>query len=281
MGDKDDLARAQNRVAGPARAGATVHLKVAAAPKITSETVATVPSKRARIRLGVGEPVKLTYSAGSATWAADPDVGTFDSKTGETVIFTAPDRANTIKITATGTPPATVNPTITFTIVEPADVKMNRRPGTQGHHDIHTASTGFIADVYILPADVSFEKCFYQEAEVDGVGTGYFKDYYANNHVGHHPNASPSEIGPPVSDTSGSKALGFDQVDCNADKGDGGWTWSIPWSFQVGKSGAQKVFKTVDEVIKITAAGSASAHKLGGHNSNGYNDASEKDPLFD
>jgi hypothetical protein len=126
---------------------------------------------------------------------------------------------------------------------------------------------------------VSFENCSYLEDEVDAVGTGCFQQYYANNHVGHHPNASPIPIGPPVSDTSGSKVNGYDKIAASASSCDGGWTWSIPWRFQVG-SGASKIFKTVPQVVAITAAGGADISKAGGSNHSDLNDATEVDPLF-
>ena len=63
------------------------------------------------------------------------------------------------------------------------------------------------------------------------------------------------------------------------ERGDGGWTWSIPWRFQVG-SGASKVFTTVDQVVSITAAGAATISKAGASNHSERNDATEIGPKF-
>jgi hypothetical protein len=247
--------------------------------KVTSQTVATVPSNRARTRLGVGESTLLTYSLGAATWTMsppDPEGGSLSSTSGASVTYTAPDRATSVTITATG---GGCTKTITLTIVEPSSIRMERRPGTRGNHTINTASVGFIADIYVLPADVSFEHCSYLESEVDAVGTGCFQQFYANNHVGHHPNTSPIPIGPPVSDTSGSKVNGFDKIAASGSKCNGGWTWSIPWLFRVG-GGTDKQFTTVDQVVAITAAGAADISKAGASNHANSGDATDVDPLF-
>jgi hypothetical protein len=275
MGADDDLSRSKTRIAGPAHDNA-VHLTTPQNAAITSQTAATVPSNRARTRLGVGESADLTFSAGSATWTISPaGAGTLSATSGPTVTYTAPDRANTVTITAT----AGATATITLTIVEPNDVKMKQKSGTVGHHTINTASAGVIADVFIFPADVSFENCSYLESDVNAVGTGCFQKYYQDNNVGHNPNPNPLPIGPPDNDTSGSKAPGYDQIDCSASKCAGGWTWSIPWSFQVG-SGSPKQFKVVDQVITITADGTATVSKVGATNTAAYGSATVKDPLF-
>ncbi len=221
----------------------------------------------------------LTYSLGSATWTQNPaTVGNLSSTSGASVTYTAPDRADTptVTITATG---GGCSATITLTIVEPSNIRIDRRPGTLGNHTQGSASVGFIGDIFFLPADVSFENCSYLEDEVDAVGTGCFQQYYATNHVGHHPNTSPIPIGPPVSDTSGSKVNGFDKIAASGSSCDGGWSWSIPWRFQVG-SGTSKVFRTVDQVVSINAAGRAEISKAGGSNASNRNDATEVDPLF-
>jgi hypothetical protein len=131
-----------------------------------------------------------------------------------------------------------------------------------------------------MPADVSFENCSILEKDVDAVGTGCFQQFYASHHIGHHPGTSPTSVGPPDNDTSGSRVSSPDQIDCDASSCDGGWSWSIPVLFQVG-SGALKQFTTVDQVVAITAAGSATISKAGGTNTSALNDTPEKDPLFD
>ncbi len=245
---------------------------------ITTLTAATVPSNRARTRIGVGEQIELTFSLGSASWtAAPPDAGTLASNTGATVIYSAPDRAASVTFTATG---SGCTATVVITVVEPSNIVMIRRPGTKGKHTKNTASVGFIADIYFMPADVCFDHVSYLEDEVDAVGTGCFQASMASNHVGHHPSTSPITVGAPTSDTSGSRVNGYDIIAANSSsKCDGGWTWSIPWKFQVG-SGDAKQFQVVDQVIAITAAGDATISKAGASNSSAYGDATEKDALF-
>jgi len=239
-----------------------------------------MPTNRVRTRLGVGESTDVTYSLGSATWTMSPaNAGSLSGTSGPTVTYTAPDRADNSPVTITATGSGCTK-TIVFTIVEPSSVRMERRPGTQKNHTLHQASTGFIADIYILPADVSFQNCSYLESDVDAVGRGCFQRYMETHHVGHDPSTSPIAIGPPVSDTSGSKVSGYDEVaSFSGSNCDGGWTHSIPWSFQVG-SGTPKRFATVDQTFDITAAGAATATKAGASASSNYNDATEVDPLF-
>ena len=138
---------------------------------------------------------------------------------------------------------------------------------------------GFIADIYILPPDVSFENCSYLEDEVYAVGTGCYADFLRTHNIGHHPNANPIPIGPPVNDTSGSKVNGFDRVAFAGSSCDGTFKWPIPWRFQV-RSGASKLFTTIDQVGSSTKAGAADITKAGASNHSDKNDATEKDPLF-
>lgn len=277
MGDNEDLTRTQTRLQGGNLPGANVGA-TGGTPTITSQTVATVPSTRTRTTVGVGETVNLTCTGGTGTptWSLNPAAGTLSGTSGATVTYTAPDRANTVVITATAGSAAT----ITFTIVEPSSVTFKRRPNTLGHHTINHASTGVVADVYIMPANVSFENILVQESDVNAVGTGCFQAFYASNPTGHSPNATPSTVGPPDNDTSGSKVSVPDLPDCDASKCAGGWSWTIPWNFQVG-SGAQKPFGSpVVQAITITAAGDATISKGGATNTTAYGAPSEKDPLF-
>src|SRR5579859_2014539 len=149
---------------------------------ITSVTAATMPTNRVRTRLGVGESTDVTYSLGSATWTMSPaNAGSLSGTSGPTVTYTAPDRADNSPVTITATGSGCTK-TIVFTIVEPSSVRMERRPGTQKNHTLHQASTGFIADIYILPADVSFQNCSYLESDVDAVGRGCFQRYMETHH---------------------------------------------------------------------------------------------------
>lgn len=243
--------------------------------KITAEAVAKVPSNRARTKLGVGESTKLTFSLGAATWT-QPGAGKLSGTSGATATYTAPDRAASDSITATG---CGCSVTISLEVIEPTGVRMEQRTGTKGNHQKGKASVGFIATIFILPADVSFENCSYLEDEAYAVGTGCYEEYMKKNKVGHHPNASAIPIGPPQSDTSGSKVNGYDRIAASASACDGTFTMSIPWKFQVG-SGASKVFTTIDQVVSTTKAGAADISKAGASNHSDLNDSNEKDPLF-
>jgi hypothetical protein len=281
-----DPDRSTYRLPGPNRDGATVHVAIPKPATITSQTVATIPSNRARTRIGVGESVQLTFVptgpnadmiASIGTWTADPDgKGTLSSTSGQTVTYTAPDRAASVTFTAKA---SGYSGSLTLTIVEPSAVALQRRPGTKGNHTVNTVSAGFIADVYIYPKDVSFENCSCLEGEAYAEGNGCCQQYFHDNRSGHSPSATPTPVGKPVNDTSGSKLSIFDGIDANwSTQCAGGWTYQIPWFFLVG-SGAKKQFATVAETIVMTADGGMTITK-GDHNHSGYGDQTDIDPLF-
>jgi hypothetical protein len=250
--------------------------------KIISETIATIPGNRARTRLGVGERTKLTYSLGSAAWtlkgSGPPDeLGSLSGNSGESVSYDAPERAISVTITATG---KGCTATIDFKIVEPSEVRLSRRPGTKGRHYINKPSTGLIADVYLFPADVSFENCRFREDEAYAAGTGCFKEYFEQNKIGHQPNPSAESIGPPISDTSGSVVKIYDKVSANATQAcAGGWRWAIDCYFQVG-GGGEKKFTTVMQVVEVSASGTMKIAKAGADNESALNAPNDVDPLF-
>lgn len=243
--------------------------------KITSVTTATSPANQARTKIGVGEPLTLTFSSGSATWSVSGG-GTLSPASGPTTTFTAPDRTATAVITAQG---GGCSCSITFNVVEPSGIVMERVPGTKKNHAQNTASTGFIGQAYIQPADVSFENIQIREQEVNAVGTGCFQQYFASHNVGHNPKPDFSSVSA-VEGTNGSKVDGQDQVAFSGSKCEGTITWNIPWEFKVG-SGDAKVFSTVNQVGTFDAAGSVTAAKAGGSASSNFGDASEKDPAFE
>src|SRR5688572_21583548 len=83
---------------------------------ITSETKATSPANRARTTIGIGEDVDLTVSPGPGTWTITSGKGSLSSPSGTTVTYTAPDRASTVTIQASG-PGCTCS--ITVKVIEP------------------------------------------------------------------------------------------------------------------------------------------------------------------
>ena len=149
---------------------------------ITSQTVATSPANRARVRIGVGEEVDLTVSPGPATWAITSGNGTLSPAGAQTTVrFTAGDRSGRVTITATG---AGCTCNITFSVVEPVAWTMKRNSGvyhTAGHPDC-----GWKADTFIHPNDVNFYRINTREVDSQAVTTGSYASQAGEWH-GHYP----------------------------------------------------------------------------------------------
>jgi len=72
-----------------------------------------VPSDKSRTRVGVGELVDLTCTAGAADWTMSPQIGSLSATNGETVTYTAPATGGSVTFTATvGSASATLPLTI-------------------------------------------------------------------------------------------------------------------------------------------------------------------------
>ncbi|HTN06764.1 eCIS core domain-containing protein [Agriterribacter sp.] len=153
-------------------------------PVITSETVVTSPGSRARTTVGVGEEVNLTHSSGNLTTAWAATAGTLSANVGATVLFTAPDTAQTVTVTAD-------TATINFTIIAPNDVHMDNVGGSVKHH-LNLPDSGILADVFLLPDNVNFNKVTYRELDVVGIATS--GAYACNTFKGGH--CSPAGLGP-------------------------------------------------------------------------------------
>src|SRR5713101_5209824 len=149
---------------------------------ITSETVATQPADRARTKIGVGEEVHLTFSLGSAAWTAPG--ASLSSNSGSTVTLTAPERAASITVSATG---SGCTAHLTFQVVEPSGARRKQKPGTNLKHKLNRPSIGIKTDLYVLPDDVCFYNIEYRELDVTAVTSGVY-DGPPLKGSGHHPN---------------------------------------------------------------------------------------------
>lgn len=153
-------------VGGPATVGdpnmRAVGIEVSTPETITSETVVTSPAPRTRTTIGVGEEVNLTHSPGAADWTTT--AGTLSAANGITVLLTAPDTAQRITVTAG-------RATISFDIVAPTSVAMDREPGTGVKHTRDRADSGIQTRVFLGPGTVNFSRVRYRERDVPGVPT--------------------------------------------------------------------------------------------------------------
>jgi hypothetical protein len=242
-------------------------------PKITSETIASVPADRKRLTVGVGEKVNLIFTPGIANWSTSG--GKLSSANGETVRFTAPDREATIIIKAAGIG-GTAD--ITFKVIEPRGVLMEKGSGTRVWHVQNIPSVGIRTSIYIQPATVSFENIEAIEDDCSGLVTGYFIGTSLDG-VSHgtHGGGTQVKVGPVV-EGKGSRVLAQDTAasgHCNFGEpySNGTFDWPIPWKFRVS-TGENKEFSVVHQRFTIDEAGAMNVTKAGASGDAGLAEAS-------
>lgn len=156
---------------------------------ITSQTFATAPADRSRLTIGVGEQVKLTFSGASANWTISGGQGTV-TPGGKTSIYSASITPATETIEAVD-PATSATATITFNVIAPSGLLLERVHGTTIHHHHGWPDIGFSAKVYLQPDTVSFEYIGVREQEATYVATGY---YSWMNSQSHSPEKVPENV---------------------------------------------------------------------------------------
>lgn len=246
---------------------------------ITSQTVATSPTNRARTRIGVGEEVALTVSPAPANWAISAGTGKLSPAAGShaTVRFTADDTAGTVTITATG---AGCTCSITFTIVEPSSWTQKRSSGLK--HSAGRPDCGWKGEFYIHPDDVNFYRINFREKDSQAVTTGSYTVFNGVWHGNYPPpdKASPWLAVTSHTETDGSKVAGVDQVYSGDPMGNAGTAppftvgtmyFPITMQWRVG-TGAAKNFPTSRQEHEIFSNGKCESRKGGNTESRMYND---------
>ncbi len=244
--------------------------------KFTSKTVATAPANRARLKIGVGEKVKLkiTGATGSISWSITGS-SKLSATAGTSVTLTVHERAEKSSVTATDS--CGCKEKLTFDVIEPSGVKMEPVPGKNVWHQNGIPSVGIMTNIYITPDTVSFEEITISEDDCGGAVTGYFVGTALDGvrHAGH---GAGSEVGVgAVVAGKGSKVQGQDTAQsgsCNfgTPYAAGTFDWPIPWLFKVG-GGAFKKFATVHQRFTIDASGDMTVSKAGATGSTRMTDA--------
>ena len=150
---------------------------------ITSQTIATSPANRARLRIGVGEEVTLTVTPGPATWAITSGGGTLNPNSGShsSITYTADDTAGSVTITASG---AGCSCTITFSVVEPSHWTMKRRAGTNLGHTHNRPDCSWFGTMLIHPNDVNFYRIETRELNSTITVSGSYSPFAGLKHQG-------------------------------------------------------------------------------------------------
>ncbi len=214
---------------------------------ITTETVATIPSNRARTKIGVGEEVKLTLSpspSSTVTWSVTGQ-GTLSSTTGNPVTFTAHEQASTPKITVSYD---SYSCEVSFNVVVPSSVTLVK---TGGQGQASPLGVQMTANWYIGPEDVNFSKLMIAEQTCAANCTGYFT--YQQG-LTHNP-GQDLQVSNTLVAGKGWKCNGYDNISGGtqgAPYSNGIFTWPIPWHYKI--NGNSYSFKTINHV-KFLAIG--------------------------
>ena len=128
---------------------------------------------------------------------------------------------------------------------------MRRKGGLR--HTKDRPDSGMQTEIYLVPADVSFQNVQYREVDVPSVANGVYAPF---NGVGHDPHPATLTVDGVVAGL-GSKANAIDNI-YSGDPGTsspfapGSITFNIPYEFKVG-SGAFKRFATVPQLSSLAA----------------------------
>jgi len=233
---------------------------------ITSRTVATSPGSRTRTTIGVGEQVDLTHAPGSAVWTTT--AGTLSATRGVTVKLTAPDTAQRITVSAGGA-------RISFDVIAPTSVAMDREPGTGVKHTRNRSDSGIQTRVFLGPDTVNFSRARYRERDIAGVPTipgVYSCNTFSTGHCsGAVGGACPDKaLTSTVVAGKGTQSVLGDCAysgHCGAAPPfvPGSITVSIPYEYKVG-AGRFRRFATVRQVHTLAADGSTLTSSKAGAN---------------
>ena len=229
---------------------------------VETETVATVPSNRKRLKLGVGEEVKLTLKASGLNYGVHWVVqggGSVEPVSGSETKFTAGHQAGTSKVKAVFSNMEIVN---TFNVVEPSGILMDQEPYTEVWHIQGMASVGFRGRAYFKPTDVSFINIEVREQTAPGNGNGYYNFLNGQEHPlgGWKQVIEGTEI-------KGSKDGTYDQISAGAFPppfANGTFFWWIPWEYRtIQKKEFVKVFTQVVHYQEADVTGKVTLSKGG------------------
>jgi len=234
---------------------------------------------RSRTRFGVGEVVKLSFTAspaataaqlGGLRWFISSGDGTLTGTAANdgTGTYTAPATAGSTTLqlkTVAGPAPGTVVAFSTITIVAPTDAHMTQAPGTGIAHVTNTYSVGAMLSIFLRPTDVSFINVWFGEGTVNAVATGYLAGL---NGTPHPPTPGVSVPCLGGNTATGSKVNGTDEASIGlhapfltAPFSVGDFLWDIPWNYGLTQATATTNFTTGPQHFTADAVGTATVTK--------------------
>lgn len=218
--------------------------KRAASSAITNETVATDPGPRTRTTIGVGEEVTLTSAAGTTKWKTT--AGTLSAASGVSVTVTAPDTPQDVTVTAG-------KAQITFSVIAPTDVLMERYPDTGISHTKDRPDVGMLTTAFLRPDTVNFYNVKHREVDVKAFANGVYKPF---DGLGHDASPKTIRMQDVVVAGKGTQSRIQDKV-CSGDPGTpapfdmGSILYVIPYEYQVA-NGPFHRFTSVVQMCTFT-----------------------------
>lgn len=236
--------------------------KAAKSCGITTQTVATHPTDRARRRIGITEKVEITVACKNGNWSVTGP-GTLDQSTGKKVTLTASDYAGRVFVTVKGSDGC--ESMVDFEVVEPSGVKMVRQYDVG--HTRGQPSVELWAEIHILPDDVSFKDVLFEEGECQANLTGYFaqlNNLPKSTRDGYtiHPATGTPFYGEKYGTFTDWDSIIMNDNDIGTPHSHGTFIWPIPWRYSLDGY-SWKEFAIVEQAKIITPTGKLTVLKAG------------------
>jgi hypothetical protein len=144
---------------------------------------------------------------------------------------------------------------------------MEQAAGTNIKHTNGRPDCGFLASMFLLPTDVSFENIDVRELNSSAHATGFYKPF---DGITHQPASQAHStwftVSPPVGEKGSSPNL-QDNIYSGDPGGGPPWvvgvlTFPITWEFKVG-SGVPKAFPALQQRHTVDTAGKCTSSKAG------------------
>lgn len=230
-------------------------------------------SGRSATSFGVHEHVTLgatiapsgvtASTVGGMQWVQTTGSGTISAQTDGTGTYDAADSAQSVvlKLKMLAGPSKNGGPTSNLTVVAPSSGSVTSVGGIK--HFQNWWSCGFIGDLYVSPATVSFANLYFIEDDVNATGTGWLAFL---NGIGHNP-GSALRLGFGNASTGSRVVSGGDQIFSgkyrSAEHGayaTGSVSWAIPWKYSIDGTSWSSI-TTVTQTASSTSTGKCTISK--------------------
>jgi hypothetical protein len=232
---------------------------------LVSQCVAPIPVNLARTNIGVGELVNLSFNpdlpSNSTNIIWSTTAGSLSATNGVTDLFTAPDNATNVTITATvGNIPVNLY----FQILAPTSYANVKIISAENDFGTGNAGAGMNIDVWIGPTNVSFYQVEIMEVgEIATNATGYFANTntWPANRLDHSQHGANEWIPLGFDNSVGSDQAGSGP--CSPPWSPGNFTWPIPADWKVGVDGSTNSMIGWSQNFTIDASGTVTVQKFG------------------